>query len=463
MRTTLTMTAAQHAEIRTHLLSDGLEAVALALCGRYAGRDVHRLLVREVHLVPYERCVRAADRVTWPTDVLRPLLERAAKDNLAILKIHGHPSGYDRFSGVDEAADKALFPSVHGWIDGDHPHVSAIMLPGGRVFGRAHHADGMVSEIDSVMVIGDDLRIWHPERTSSGRIPEFARRQVQAFGSATFYMMRQLRIAVVGCSGTGSIVVEQLARNGVGHLVLVDPDRVEEKNLNRIINAHAHSVGRYKVDVLREFVEGLEFGTKVESFATDLSDPEALQAVAGCDIVVGCMDSVDGRHLLNRLATFYLLPYFDVGVRLEANGAGGVGQVCGSVHFLQPGRSSLLTRRLYTLEQVRAAALKRSDPQAYAEQLASKYISGVAEDRPAVISVNMFYASLTVLDLLARLHPYRDDPNDGFAIQTISLTGSFWRCVGEGPTDEPLAKHVGRGDMVPMLDMPLLSVGRTPQ
>ena len=46
-----------------------------------------------------------------------------------------------------------------------------------------------------------------------------------------------MSIAVVGCSGTGSPVIEQLARLGVGRLVLVDPDRVEEKNLNRIVNA----------------------------------------------------------------------------------------------------------------------------------------------------------------------------------------------------------------------------------
>ena len=40
----------------------------------------------------------------------------------------------------------------------------------------------------------------------------------------------------------------------------------------------------------------------------DLSDPGALRAVAGCDVVFGCTDGFDGRGCLNRLATFYPLP-----------------------------------------------------------------------------------------------------------------------------------------------------------
>jgi hypothetical protein len=115
-----------------------------------------------------------------------------------------------------------------------------------------------------------------------------------------------------------------------------------------------------------------------------------------------------------------------------------------------------MSRRLYTAEQLRAAAMRRHDPAEYARQVSKKYIKGVAEDRPAVNGVNMFYASLAVMELLARLHPYRIDGNGGLAAQTISLTGGFWRQVEEGPTDVSLARHVGRGDMTPPLDMPFL-------
>ena len=98
-------------------------------------------------------------------------------------------------------------------------------------------------------------------------------------------------------------------------------------------------------------------GTVVDTYPTSLFDARAVRAVASCDVVFGCMDSIDGRHLLNKLATFYLLPYFDMGVKIEADGAGGVDQVCGTVHYLQPGGSSLLSRHVYTMEQVRAAGI----------------------------------------------------------------------------------------------------------
>lgn len=49
--------------------------------------------------------------------------------------------------------------------------------------------------------------------------------------------MRRLSIAIIGCSGTGSPVVEQCMRLGAGELVLVDDDRIEDRNINRILNS----------------------------------------------------------------------------------------------------------------------------------------------------------------------------------------------------------------------------------
>jgi hypothetical protein len=66
--------------------------------------------------------------------------------------------------------------------------------------------------------------------------------------------------------------------------------------------------------------------------------------------------------------TFYVLPYFDLGVHLGADGQGGIDEASAAVHYLQPGRSSLLSRGAYTLARVRAENLRRTDPQAYAEQ-----------------------------------------------------------------------------------------------
>ncbi len=253
-------------------------------------------------------------------------------------------------------------------------------------------------------------------------------------------------------------MVEQLARNGVGALVLVDPDRVEYRNLNRIVNATEADArqGTPKVEVMARAIDAMGFGINVTPLAESLWRPSVVHALADCDVVFGCMDTIDGRHLLNRAATFYLQAYFDLGVKLEADGRGGVEQVCGTVHYLQPGGSSLLSRGVYTLEQVRSANLRRTDPSAFAAEQKAGYITGAEEDRPAVISVNMLTASLAINELLARLHGFRLDPNGEFATHRLSLSHALYVNEPEGDVCDVLARHVGRGGVEPLLDMPAL-------
>lgn len=459
MPVSLTLTNSQHAELMRHLFpEDGCEAVAIALCGRHESDHRHRLLVQRLMLVPYDRCkVRAPDRVTWPTDILVPLIHEATEHRLAIVKIHGH-RGYDRFSDVDDTSDRALFPSVHAWIGDGCPHASAIVLDNGRMFGRVVDEAGEFSSLSSVNVIGDDLSFWYPD-TSIQNLPAYGYRISQTFGQRTYDSLRKLKIAVVGCSGTGSHVIEQLARNCVGSLVLIDPDHIEEKNLNRVLNSSMDDAlaKTSKVSVAKAAVERMGLGTQVVALNENLFNERTVKAVAECDIVFGCVDTVDARHLLNKLSTFYLLPYIDLGVRIDADGHGSVDQVCGSVHYLQPGGSSLFSRGVYTMEQVRAAGLYRTDPIAYRSLLKEGYIKGVREDRPAVVQLNGLIASLAVSELLARLHPFRDDPNSSFAVHRISLSHGIYEHECEGKPCPILARNLGRGDVEPLLDWAELS------
>jgi hypothetical protein len=66
------------------------------------------------------------------------------------------------------------------------------------------------------------------------------------------------------------------------------------------------------------------------------------------------------------------------------------------------------------MDQVRAET-RRTNPDAYDALRREKYIQGVNEDRPAVISVNTFFAALAVNELLARIHPFRNTDNSEFA------------------------------------------------
>lgn len=458
MEYALRMTGAQHLILGSHLFpGDGNEAVALLLCGRRSGESRHVLVVNKVLPIPHKECRRAQDRVTWPTRYVDELLEICYKTGQALVKIHSHPSGLPQFSTTDDESDMGTFGAVSSLLDDGMPHASVVMLPTGDMFGRVQ-IDGLPQgELGLIQVTGDDLLFFAPTETVV--TAPFAERHTQAFGKGTTAKLSRLAVAVVGCSGTGSVVVELLARLGVKKLVLVDPDHVEERNLNRILNSGKEDayLRRPKVEVLASAIARMGLGQEVIPRRENLISKAAIHAIAECDVVFGCMDGVEGRHWLNRVATFYNLPYFDVGVRLDADGKGGIDCVAGAVHYLQPGLSSLLSRGVYSLNQVEAEETRRTNPAEYLRRVQEGYLRGAQEDHPAVISVNMFFASMAVNEFLARVHEFRNLRNREFAYLGASLSEAQFHPEPEVGECSLLSKHVGRGDCTPLLDRPSLS------
>ncbi len=174
-------------------------------------------------------------------------------------------------------------------------------------------------------------------------------------------------------------------------------------------------------------------------------------------MIFGCTDGAEARHLLNRIAAFYTVPYFDVCIRLDADGFGGIANISGAVHYVQPGGSSLMSRDVYTMADVEAEELRRTNPGMYRARRDEGYIRGVREDRPAVISVNMFFAALTIQEFLARLHPFRNEPNASYATVRANLLEPFLVTEPDGPPCIVFSRRVGRGDVEPLVDRPDLS------
>jgi hypothetical protein len=332
---------------------------------------------------------------------------------------------------------------------------SVLISSQNRLSGRYYTGLNSWNDITRIAIIGDEITFCRVDKEKYD-LQEFALRHVQTFGEGTIRLVQSLTIGVIGCSGTGSVVVEQLARLGVGKLILVDPDKVEEKNLNRILNSKITDIGKYKTDVLAEAIEGIGLGTKISSLPMALESQQAIRAISECDIVFGCMDGVTGRHLLNRIAVFYLIPYFDVGVRLDADGRGGIDNICGRINYLIPGGSSLLSRGCITTDSLEAESLMKSNPEEYVKRLDEGYIKGVEVERPAVITPNMFYSALVVNEFLARIHTYRHEDNSKFRSHSFSLAqNQFYTHIPDDDSPCPsLAKYVGRGDMIPLLDIP---------
>lgn len=457
---TLAMSGDQHEHLKSFLFpGDGNEAVAFLLCTRRDGDRRHRLIVREIHGVPYEDCeVRSPVRVTWSTDYIAPILDRAAAEGLSVVKVHSHPGGLAAFSMTDDKSDQQLLPMIRGWVEADVPHGSVVMLPCGQMFGRFLNAAKELAPIDCISVAAVDLHFWYAD-AGSNALPSFVASHAQAFDKGTIERFARLSFAVIGASGTGSPTVEQLVRLGAGEIVAVDDDHIEDRNVNRIINSTMADAaqGRAKVDVIGDAVERMGLGTRVIRVARNLWDAETIRQVAQCDVIFGCMDTVDGRYLLNAIATYYCIPYFDIGVRLDAvpnpYGAARIREVCGTVNYLRPGRSSLVSRDLFSMKDVAAAGLRRNDPAAHDRQVEDGYIRGVVGHRPAVISVNMYASALAVNELLARLHPFREQPNSAYAAVTFSLASMELIYDPDEGICDILGGKVGHGDTKPLLGL----------
>lgn len=108
--------------------------------------------------------------------------------------------------------------------------------------------------------------------------------------------LRKSRVAVFGVGGVGSFTVEALARLGVGHFTLVDPDTVAESNLNRQLIALHSTIGKYKVDAARERVLDINPDAEVEALKIFYL-PENADAfdVSRFDCIIDAIDTVSAK------------------------------------------------------------------------------------------------------------------------------------------------------------------------
>lgn len=433
---------------------DGMEAVAFVLCGTARWEDRTRLLVHEIIELPASAYIaRSEEHVDWETRALLPALARLENEGLVLLKCHSHPGGRPFFSKVDDLSDRQLLRACYQW-NPQGPHASLVMTEDAMT-GRVVLENGHFRGIDTIQVIGDRIQWTRPESVIDFR-PE-QRRLIQAFGEGTYRQLRHLRVAVIGASGTGSLVIEALARTGVGHIVVVDPDVIETVNLNRVLHAIADDVRQQtpKVTVARRSIEAMGLEITVTEIRGSLHDPEVVRAVAGCDLVYGCVDNREARQLLCRIAAYYLLPYIDVGVAIHAAGNGDIQNISASIHYLQPGES-FLRRGVFDQEALRAEAIKRTDPAHYAEQRRNRYVLGIEVERPAVMPLNMFAAGYAVMELLARIHGYQEE-NPPHSETLISVDLGLIRRRPDPGLCPSLQQHLGRGDCEPILGLPALS------
>ncbi len=113
-------------------------------------------------------------------------------------------------------------------------------------------------------------------------------------------MLRQKKVAVVGCGGLGGYVIEQLVRLGLGTVHCFDPDSFSASNCNRQLGALITTLGQNKAQVLAERAATVHPFSTVIPFLSDFREAQDPQAFV-VDVVVDCLDDIGARHDLAAL------------------------------------------------------------------------------------------------------------------------------------------------------------------
>ena len=380
----------------TLLDADGTESCAVA----YAHHDPlsGAWIVAEAEPVPdeaYERRDHVA--VVLKAAFLVEVANRSRATGMAVTFVHTHPaaSGCPQFSAVDDAGETELddYLARRG---APVPHLALVIGPEGS---RARRLGGG-GEVD-VWEVGERLTLRSPQ--PGGAAEERDDRQVRAFGEPGQRLLRRLHVAVIGAGGTGSLACQQLAHLGVAHVTVIDPDVVDETNLNRLVGSVPSDVGLPKVEVAARMIRGINRRAAVRAMRADVVDDDVARLLSTFDLVLSCTDSHASRAVVNQAAYQHLVPAIDMGVSITV-ADGAVTHVTGRIQMLSPGLPCLTCAGALDGEQIRRELLTPE------QRAADPYVQGVHEPQPAVISINSTVTSLAITMLLGAVTPVPAKP-----------------------------------------------------
>ncbi len=142
-----------------------------------------------------------------------------------------------------------------------------------------------------------------------GAVPLRYLRNIGTIGLDGQIKLLQSTVAVVGAGGLGGTVIELLARQGIGNLIVIDNDRFTEQNLNRQIMSTEKNLGEYKVTVAAKRVKETNSATTVKTFREKLTGDNAQSLLSGAWVVVDGLDNLSSRLVVEQACRQLTIPY----------------------------------------------------------------------------------------------------------------------------------------------------------
>jgi molybdopterin-synthase adenylyltransferase len=372
--------------IRQHLLGGAEERCAVLFCNVAKNARRVRVLVHDIQFpeeADYTRKGKFEAELS-PLLVAR-VTKRARVHKETLIFAHSHPGDHPpQFSPIDDKGETILAQFLSHRVPAS-PHCALVVSAGGL------RARSLGSKAEArVVSVGKTRDVLFDPLESREKIDETFDRQVRAFGPEGQRQIQKLRIGIVGLGGTGSIVSQQLTHLGVRDFLLVDPDRIETTNLNRIANATHSDLDANKVCVAARYIRSVAPHAHIEEIVADVVRDGVARRLLDTDFIFGCTDSHGSRAVLQHICYQYLIPYIDMGVSIVTRHS-AVEYIVGRSQLLAPGLACFACANLLDAGEV------RRDMMTERERTEDPYLQGeFRTPAPAVMSLNGTIASLSM-------------------------------------------------------------------
>lgn len=328
-----------------------------------------------------------------------------------LVLVHTHPFADDRvaFSGYDDEEEPQLVANL---LDLEpKTHLVSVVAGKSSLQGRVWETSIRSKPMRRAVVVGDTIVIRNllgqPDPPAPAPEAIFDR-GLALTGRGALALLRQMRVVVVGASGTGSLMCEMLVRAGCGELLIIDHDVVKDVNLNRILHATiADAENRSpKVEVLKRGLDAIGLPTTIRALQANVLAKTTCSALREADLIIGCVDRAIPRHLMGKIAMQYLRPYVDVGSEIGGD-KNGIIALMARASLIHAGRPCLKCLGVVTDRQLAFESLAQAERARVAKL---GYSDDLVINQPAVMDLNAHAAGYGMMLVRHLLQPFLLEP-----------------------------------------------------
>ena len=328
-------------------------------------------------------------------DFVRRCALTCATEGLAYLALHNHQGTvHVSFSNTDLASHRRGYPALIDILDG--PPVGGVVFAQQAVAGDIWLSDDQQVDLDHALIVGRSLAYSYPCPPKPRNADPHYDRQVRLFGDRGQEILTHQKVAIIGAGGVGSLINEYLSRLGIGHLIVVDYDRLDPTNYPRVVGARPRDLypwpswrglppllcgpPSHKVRIAERVAKEARPKIRYEAIVGDVTQPAVAERLLDCDAIFLAADTMQARLVVNAICHQYLIPAWQVGSKVSNDKAGNVVDVFSVVRQIVPGETCLWCNGLVNPTRL---AEEAASPE---QRTAQRYVEDVPA--PSVITLN---------------------------------------------------------------------------